>query len=128
MVSAREKGLAMVVVSGPGAVERVVFGFASALAATATGIDVRVFLTDEGAFWALLGTGTGSGEQVADFPTIDELLGELHVLGVDIEACTESLALQGDSIHGPRRLRPGIRELGRDVLIREIGLLRSVVC
>jgi len=116
----------MVVVSGPGAVERVVFGCASALAAKATGIDVRVFLTDEGAFWALL--GTGRSEQVADFPTIDELLGELHALGVDLEACSESLAHQRASIHGPRRLRPGIRELGREVLIREIGLLRSVVC
>lgn len=126
MESALERGLAMVVVSGPTEVERVVFGFASALAATATGIDVRVFLTDEGAFWAML--GTGSGEHVPDFPTIDELLGELCALGVDIEACSESLALQRSSALVPLRLRPGIRELGRELLIREIGLLRSVVC
>lgn len=125
MGSALESGLAMVVVSGPTEVERVVFGFASALAATATGIDVRVFLTDEGTFWAML--GTGSGEHVPDFPTIDELLGELCALGVGIEACSESLALQRSSA-APLRLRPGIRELGRELLIREIGLLRSVVC
>ncbi len=116
----------MVVVSGPGAIERVVFGFASALAATATGIDVRVFLTDEGTFWAL--HGTGGAEDVADFPTIDELLGELHVRGIDLEACSESLERQRASTPGGRSLRPGIRACEREVLIREIGLLRSVVC
>lgn len=81
--------LVVVVVSGPEAEPRAVFGLASALTAAVSGIEVRVVLSMDGAHWAA--EGTGASDAVADFPSIDELLGELSRCGVSIETNAESV-------------------------------------
>lgn len=127
MVHRDEDGLALVVVSGPGAIERAVFGLASALAAAVSGVDVQVILSAEGTYWCAL--GSGEGEEVPDFPTIAELLEELHLLGVSVDACAESIgrycAVGG---RGEPQVRPWIRRVERGALIDRLHHLRAVLC
>jgi predicted peroxiredoxin len=126
MMRRDEDGLALVVVSGPGAIERAVFGLASALAAAVSGVDVQVILSAEGTYWCA--PGSGEGEEVPDFPTIEELLEELHLLGVLVEACAESIAHYCVQEGGELRVRPWIHRVERGALIERVHHLRAVIC
>ncbi|MCA9659568.1 MAG: DsrE family protein [Myxococcales bacterium] len=122
-----EDGLALVVVSGPGASERAVFGLASALAAAVSGVDVQVILSAEGTYWCA--PGSGEGVEVPDFPTIEELLEELHLLGISVDACAESIARYcGGGDGGEPRVRPWIHRVERGALIERVHHLRAVIC
>ncbi|MEZ4384936.1 MAG: DsrE family protein [Nannocystaceae bacterium] len=127
MLSEDAGGLAMVVVSGPGASERAVFGLASALAAAVSGVDVQVILSAEGTHWCV--PGSGEVAEVPDFPSVEELLEELKLLGVAVEACAESIdhyVPRGRD--GEPRVRPWIRRVEREALLERILLLRAVLC
>lgn len=122
-----DRRLVVVVVSGPDAHARAVFGLASALTAAISGVEVRVLLSMNGAHWAA--EGTGAAEAIGDFPSIDELLGELGRCGVPVEASAASLQIycpRGSG--GDLRLREMITVVDHDGVPAALGGAPSVLC
>jgi len=124
-----EHGVQIVVVSGPESAERAVFGFSSALAAAASGVDVRVVLSMYGAYWAA--QTTGIAVSVTDFPPIAELLAQLVELRVPIEACSTCVdnycpsPLDDD---GRRILRAGVDRVGLGIVAMRMASANTVLC
>lgn len=81
--------LQVIITSGLRDLPRAVLGFASALAGTASGDQVVVFLTMEGAVWAA--EGEGNTVQVPGFEPIADYIRMLIDAGAQIEACSSCL-------------------------------------
>jgi predicted peroxiredoxin len=82
----RDPGLQVIICSGPGDAKRAVLGFAVAAAAVACGTAVRIFLTMDGARWALECEGN---EPVAPgFQSIAEMIGAIQSGDGKIEVCS----------------------------------------
>lgn len=119
--------LVVVVVSGPDALARALFGLASALTAAISGVEVRVLLSMGGAHWAA--EGTGASAAIGDYPSIDEILGELGRCGVPVEASSASLERycpRGSA--GDLQLRDMVTIVDDDGVSAAMGGAPSVVC
>ncbi|MCA9692825.1 MAG: DsrE family protein [Myxococcales bacterium] len=120
--------LQIVIVSGAKDVQRVVFGLASALAAAASGVRVVVVFSMHGAHWA--SAYTGDGLCVPEFPSIAELITELHEHGVTIEGCATCIDNYCPSpvADGERSLRGGIRRVGLGLVAIRMASIKTVLC
>ena len=124
-----ERAVQIVILAGPAAPERAVFGFASALAAAASGVEVRVVLSMHGAYWAA--DTTGHAVSIMDFPPIAELIEQLLELSVPIEACStcvDNYCPSPIDADGRRTLRHGIDRIGLGLVAMRMAACNSVIC
>lgn len=121
--------LQVIILAGPEAAQRAIFGFSTALAAAASGVAVRVVLSMHGAFWGA--ETTGNAVTIPDFPPVCELIEQLLELDVPIEACSTCVdnfcpsAIDGD---GRRVLRRGIDRVGLGLVAMRMAGANTVVC
>ncbi len=98
--------LLIVICSGPEDARRATLGFAAALAATACGMSVTLFLVMDGVRWAHPSEGNDS--QAPGFPPVAQLLEGIAAAGGRIEVC--STCVEGVCLATPEGapLRPGV--------------------
>ncbi|MCA9635802.1 MAG: DsrE family protein [Myxococcales bacterium] len=124
-----ERAVQIIILAGPAAPERAVFGFASALAAAASGVEVRVVLSMHGAYWAA--ETTGQAVSIMDFPPIAELIEQLLELQVPIEACStcvDNYCPSHVDPDGRRMLRKGVDRIGLGLVAMRMAGTNSVIC
>ena len=124
-----ERAVQIIILAGPAAPERAVFGFASALAAAASGVEVRVVLSMHGAYWAA--ETTGQAVSIMDFPPIAELIEQLLELKTPIEACSTCIDNFCPSPYdgrGLRLLRKGIDRVGLGLVAMRMASASTIVC
>lgn len=121
--------LQVIILAGPEAAQRAIFGFSTALAAAASGVAVRVVLSMHGAFWCA--ETTGDVVAIPDFPPVSELIDQLLEMAVPIEACSTCVdnfcpsPVDGD---GRRVLRRGIDRVGLGLVAMRMAGANTVVC
>ena len=104
-----QRGIQIIITTGPEDAGRATIGFAAAVAACACGITVAVFLVLDGTRWAL--QSEGSSACTAGFEPISKLVEGILAAGGRIEVCPVCLngacgtAPFGE---GPSMLRPGV--------------------
>ncbi len=127
--SMKDPELQIVVVSGPEDIQRATFGFASALAAGSSGIDVAIVLSMRGAYWAAPHASQGSS--VPEFPDVETLLQELAELEVPVLACStcvDNYCPSPTGGDGLRTLRKGIQRIGLGLVAIRMASARTIVC
>jgi len=123
-----EVDLQVVVLSGPGDVQRAVFGLSSALAAQASGVQTTVVFSMHGAHWA--SPTTGYEHAVPEFPPIAELLANLQEVGGRIEGCSTCLENYCPSLVGEdglKELREGVVRVGLGLVAIRMASVRTIV-
>lgn len=121
--------LQVIILTGPEAVARAIFGFSAALAAAASGVAVRVVLSMHGAYWGA--ETTGSAVSIPDFPPVAELIDQLLELEVPIEACStcvDNFCPSPVDPDGRRVLRRGIDRVGLGLVAMRMAGANTVIC
>lgn len=118
-----------VVASGPSEVQRAVFAFAAALAASEMGSKVVVALTMLGAHWA--SDSVGSDNPVPGFPSIQEMMEMIREGGGRIEACSSCIenycpAPKGED--GKRILANNITRVGLGLIASRMSNVQTIMC
>lgn len=99
-------GLQIIIYSGPRDARRATLGFAAALAASACGMPVTLFLAMDGARWAL--PSEGNEPEVPGFHPVAQLLETIMATGGRVEVCSN--CVEGNCSIGPgSELRPMLR-------------------
>ena len=120
--------LQILVCSGPEDVQRAVLGFASALAAVASGSHVVVALSMHGAHWAA--DSEGREEGVHGFPPIHDLIEQIAEAGGRLEACATCIENYCPSPVGPdglKILRAPFVRVGLGIIAMRMAATRTVL-
>lgn len=102
-------GLQIIIYSGPQDARRATLGFAAAVAASACGMPVTIFLAMDGARWAF--QSEGNQPDASGFQPVAQLLETIVATGGRVEVCSNCVegACSREPESGPRSmLRPGI--------------------
>jgi predicted peroxiredoxin len=102
-------GLQIIICSGPEDARRATLGFTAALAASASGMAVTLFLVMDGARWAL--ESEGNQAEAPGFQPVALLLETIVAAGGTVEVCPNCIdsgcSVSSDA-QSTRGLRPGI--------------------
>lgn len=117
MTEDKKYDLQILIISGPGAPEKVVLGLAAALSAVHTDYAVKVVFAMRGATWC---AGTeGNAQLVAGYPPIGDLIDELVEAGVDVYGCSSCIDQYCPAPLtevGEKALRKGVGRVGLSVV------------
>jgi len=97
-------GLQIIICSGPEDARRATLGFATALAAIASGMLVTLFLVMDGARWAL--QSEGNEPEAPGFQPVAQLLETIVATGGRIEVCSNCVEGACDMPPGTERRSP----------------------
>ncbi len=127
MTEHRERGLQIVIASGPEALPRAVLGFALAVSAAASGIEVTIILTLSGIAWLTPGA-TAAGQTVNGFDSISAYMATLRDQGVVLRLCSACMADGCSSGRSPIEPLSGSSYVGlTEVAIRAVGASTQTV-